>query len=118
MDRTKIGRLVRERREARGLTLRTAAPLVGLSHGGWGHIETGVVGTSIDTLAEIARVLDARWEVRLVPSETALRDPGRATLVETVDRLADQLGDREVRMLLAQLQIYEEELVDQRQTRT
>lgn len=109
MERHRLGELIRARRNAKGLSLRDAAALGSVAHATWGHIEKGVLNTTIDTLAEIARVLGAHWEIRLDGGLETL-DPTRTELLDRLGAIVDQLSDRDVRLLLMQVAAYEDEL--------
>ena len=115
MDRARIGQLVQARRKQLRLTLERVAESIGQTRGNVSHIEHGTYSTSIDTLAAIGRALGSRWEVRFVPAELPERAPLRQQLVDKMDAIADLMDERDARILLAQLEVYEAELPSQRQ---
>lgn len=111
MDRDRIGELVRARRLKMGLTLEQLGEPVGMTKGGIGHIENARNGSSTDTLDEIARVLQARWELRLIGvGEGRVLDESRQQVLDLTDSIIDRLKDRDVRQLLGILKGYVDEL--------
>ncbi len=118
MDRHRLGELTRTHREASGLTTRAAAAGSGISHSTWNQVETGTMNATIETLAAIAQRLGRRWAVDLVPDTG--RDARRQALLDRLSRIVDELGDRDVALLLAQVDLYADELGlgSQGQTRT
>lgn len=87
-----------------------------MAHSTLGHIEQGTNNTTVDTLAEIARALDAHWDVRLVGG-VAAPDDLRMELIDRLCGLVDRLSDRDVRHLLGQIAFLEAELRAQGETR-
>lgn len=108
MHRARIATLVRERRELLGKTQSECSEAIGKTKGTWWHIEHETISSSIDTLVDVARVLDAHWDVRLVAGREEARSPERQALLDLIDRLVDRLEEKDVKVLLGQLQIYEE----------
>jgi DNA-binding XRE family transcriptional regulator len=51
------GDRLRKAREARRLSVRAAAKLVGISHGAWHNVETGHTGTTVETLARMCNAV-------------------------------------------------------------
>lgn len=116
--RTRIGELVKRRRELLGKSLRSVVATTGVAHSTLGHVENGSTNVTVDMLAEIAAVLKARWEIRLVGNDEAVRDPERRTLLARLDAVIDQLDDRDVRHLGAMLKLYEADLGTHGQSKT
>jgi transcriptional regulator with XRE-family HTH domain len=107
MNRDRVGHLLRNRRNLLRLSLQEVAESVGMSKGGVGHIETGLNSTSTDTLEDLATALHARWELRLVGVEEPERDPLRMALVDKLDSVVDLFDIETIRILMANLEIYE-----------
>jgi transcriptional regulator with XRE-family HTH domain len=99
-------------------SLEDVATAVGMSKSGVGHIETGENSTSTDTLVKLAGALDSRWIVRLAPRERPERSEAARELVDKIDQIADLLQDHEARLILAQLEIYENLRGSQGQSKT
>jgi transcriptional regulator with XRE-family HTH domain len=119
MDRGRVGELVRQRRQAAGLSLRVAAGLSAGTHfSTWQQVETGTLNTTIDTLDDIAKTLKARWDLALLPEEGAAMDPRRRILLDRLASIVDRLDDRDVKSLLAQVAAYEEDLGVQGHSKT
>lgn len=52
---------IAERRKEKGLTVRKIAELVGITQGGYTHIELGHRNPSVSTAKKIANILDFDW---------------------------------------------------------
>lgn len=63
ITRERIGKRIRELREAKGLTQRDIEERTGLAHNHITRIEAGRYNVSIDTLAKIAAALDAEINI-------------------------------------------------------
>lgn len=117
--RDRVGRLVLGRREALGLSLRRAAsPRAGEggpNHATIGAVENGLANVTIDTLADLARFLSARWELQLVGG--AEQDELRRELMDRLASILDRLDDRDVRQLLRSVAGLEAELGIERQSK-
>lgn len=116
--RSQFGEAVKRRRDALRLSLRRASKPGVVSHSSIGHIETGFVNATVDMLAEVASVLGARWEVRLVGDSDPARSEVRQELLRRLDAVIDTLDERDVRHLLRVVQAYEADLGAQNQSRT
>lgn len=117
LDRDALGALVKNRRNAVGLSTRKAAELTPPTAEGrstvsvstWNQVETGRLNTTLDVLDAIGEVLGCRWELALVPDGPRMDDT-RRELLDRLRTLVDRLPDRDVRQLSRELEFYEAEL--------
>lgn len=105
-----IGRQVRAARLARGMTLREAAPLCGVSYQMLGQIENGQ-NTTVDTLEKIVRGLGASVTVALAEAET-MQTPrpipaDRRAVVERFLSVLPGIPQEEIDVFLHQVAVWE-----------
>src|SRR5262245_28402281 len=82
MLRTEVGREVRESRLAGGISLRTAAAAVGLSHSQFGRIERAELpNVSVEQLCRACAAVGLRFAGRAFPHGDPVRDRAQLALI-------------------------------------
>lgn len=102
LNRSSLGVKVKAARIAKGLTLRAAAPLCGLSFQQLSAIENGTQNTTIDTIEEVQRGLDAEMLVILV-RESGTRD----AILKRFAQVLPGIPEEDLGPFLAQLDLWE-----------
>ena len=94
--RIDVGREFREARLAGGISLRTAAAAVGLSHSQFGRIERGELpNVSVEQLCRACTAVGLRFAGRAYPHGDPVRDRAQLALIARFrDRLPQQIGVR------------------------
>lgn len=97
----RFGTLIRMRREVLDLSLRRAVASAHVPDGPkaamLNQIELGNANPTVNTLADAASILSARWEIRLIGEGARPRDELRQALLDRVDSVIDNdrgRGDR------------------------
>jgi transcriptional regulator with XRE-family HTH domain len=82
MARTEIGREIREARLGGGISLRTAAAAVGMSHAQFGRIERAELPTvSVEQLCRACAAVGLRFSGRAYPNGDPVRDRAQLSLI-------------------------------------
>ena len=90
----RLGRNLRQLREARGLTQEQMAKLAGLPRATWGHLESGSANPTLTVLHKAAAALQVPLEELMAPARALGRFYPRAALA------VQRQGDGSVRKLL------------------
>jgi transcriptional regulator with XRE-family HTH domain len=82
MIRAEIGEEIREARHSAGISLRTAAAAVGMSHAQFGRIERAeLAGVSVDQLCRACAAVRLRFSSRAFPDGDPVRDRAQLALI-------------------------------------
>ena len=101
LDKVAIGRALRARRLALGLTLREAATRAGYSHASIDNVENGRQNVTIDTLQALASTLGVSLEI------TTSKPGPRDEIVARVARIMPLLPDEDVDVFVHELALWE-----------
>lgn len=103
LDKHALGRAIRARRLAQGLTLRELAEKAALSHSAVDNIEHGRQNVTLDTLQTVARALGLEVDVEVVGAEPGPRD----VVIARVARILPRLPDEDLDVFLHEVALWE-----------
>lgn len=98
-DREKVGREIRKRRLALGLTQETVAEQCGRVLRFYSKIELGTAGMSVDTLLSICKVLQTTPDALLLPSPSEKTEENQKWISEALSSCPPEAQQTAIELL-------------------